>query len=165
MGKGESKGDDLELFSSQLNSMIKSNNTIIDKQQKHMLSSKEGKLNKRELELALTVLLVELASCDQSFDMPEYHIISLGLYRMFGTSKDQVTALINQAQTVLQNLRGTSRFAGLLKDNLGEEQRRSILEIIDDLITADGKVDGYETYLRHKLAGLLGVPLTPLKGQ
>lgn len=158
--------NDLDFFATQLNSMIKANNRIIEKQEQDIKGGGKGKLkNKKDLELALTVLLVELASCDQNFDMPEYHIISLGLYRMFGTSKDQVTALVNQAQTVLGNLRGTSRFAGLLKESLPEEERKAILEIIDDLIMADGQVDGYETYLRHKLAGLLEVPLPPLRGQ
>ena len=147
--------DDLEFFSSQLNNMIMSSNSGINTQENKLWgdSKKKGKSgNQKDLELALAILLVELASCDQNFDMPEYHIISLGLYRLFGTGKDQVTALVNQAQGILANLRGTSKFANLLKDNLSEEQRKAIMEVIDDVITADGKVDGYETYFRHKLS-------------
>lgn len=125
---------------------------------KQPIRTKSGaSLQKSELELALTVLLVDLASADQSFDPQEYHVITDGLRRVFGTTKSEVQALINQATTVLSNLRGVSRFATLLKDNLDHEQKQAIMEIIEQVIQADGVEDGFETYLRHKLAGMLGM--------
>jgi uncharacterized tellurite resistance protein B-like protein len=111
---------------------------------------------KKELELALAVLLVDLASCDQNFEQQEYQVISNGLKRMFGTGKSDVQALVNQANTVLKNLRGTSRFAEMLKDNLSHEERQHVMELINEVIDADGQEDGFETYLRHKFAKLLG---------
>lgn len=112
---------------------------------------------KKDMELALTVLLVDLAGCDQNFDMQEYNIIQTGLRRVFGTTKSEVTALINQANLTLKNLRGSGRFASLLKDSLDQAQREVIMEVIEDVISADGVEDGFETYLRHKFADLLGV--------
>jgi len=122
---------------------------------------KRGKAgpDKRELELAVTVLLVDLASCDQNFDPQEYHVIINGLMRIFGTSKDEVSKLINQANLALANLRGVGRFAKLLKDNLDIDTKNTIMEVIEDIIMADGEEDGFETYLRHKFADLLGIPL------
>ncbi len=115
------------------------------------------KVLQRDLELAVTVLLVDLASADQEFDQQEYQVIMHGMMRMFGTSKHEVSALINQAQTVLRNLRGVSRFGNLLKENLSLEERKVVMEIIEDVIHADGVEDDYEVYLRHKLRGLLGL--------
>lgn len=115
-----------------------------------------------ELELALTVLLVELASADQSFEQSEYQLIASGLKSLFGTPKSEIQALVNQANTILANLRGTSRFAELLRDNLNEIQRQAVLDIVNDMIAADGREDGFEVYLRNKLAGILGLEVPPL---
>jgi uncharacterized tellurite resistance protein B-like protein len=115
--------------------------------------------SQKDLEVALTVLLVDLASCDQNFDPQEYHIITNGLRRLFGTTKSEVTALVNQANVTLQQLRGVGRFATLLKDNLEHEQKQAIMEVIEEVISADNEEDGFETYLRNKLAGMLGMPV------
>lgn len=121
----------------------------------------EGKRGKKravkELELALAVLLVDLASCDQAFDMQEYVIISNGLRRLFGTNKSDVRGLINQANLVLSNLRGTAKFSQLLQESLSEDEKRAVLEVIDEVIFADGVEDGFETYLRNKFMHALGL--------
>lgn len=121
------------------------------------------KLRKRavplsELELALAVVLVDLAGCDQTFAPNEYQAISGGLRRLFSTPKERVQALVNQANVALANLRGTSRFTALLRENLDEDEKKAVMESIDDLIDADGGEDGFETYLRNKLSDALGMP-------
>lgn len=123
-----------------------------NKQRKHTPTATTN-----QLELALTVLLVDLASSDQTFDQQEYTVIVYGLMRLFGTQKHDVSTLVNQAQNQLRNMRGIERFGSLLKDNLSIDQREAIMEIVEDLIHSDGEVDEFEVYLRHKLMGLLGV--------
>ncbi|MCB0337825.1 MAG: TerB family tellurite resistance protein [Bdellovibrionales bacterium] len=134
---------------------------------KHVVKNKDLKagIELRELELAFTVLLVDLASCDQNFDQDEYQVISKGLIRVFGTSKDQVTALVNQANLVISNMRGTNRFAEMLRDNLSTENKEKVLEIIDEIIQIDGVEDGFETYLRAKFVSLLGLEAAAAKEQ
>lgn len=128
------------------------------KTQKKMKSRGNGSgPSQKDLELAMTVLLVDLAGCDQNFDPTEYHIITSGLQRVFGTSKTEVTALVNQANLALANLRGVNRFGKILKENLDDSDRKAIMEIIEDVIAADGEEDGFETYLRHKLSSMLGI--------
>ena len=136
------------------------NDRILERQMPARRGNKAA-LPKKDLELALSVLLVELAGSDQTFDVQEYNIIQNGMRRVFGTTKAEVTALINQANQTLKNLRGTSRFGNLLKENLDPQQRLVIMEVIEDVIAADGVEDGFETYLRHKFADLLGVELKP----
>lgn len=124
----------------------------------HGKSGKKGKgAAPRELELALAVILVDLASADQNFDQNEYQAIALGLRRVFGTSKDQMQVLVNQAKVQLAGLRGTGRFAEMLRDNLTEKDKQAVMEVIEDIIAADGKEDGYETYLRTRLQSTLGI--------
>lgn len=143
------------------------NNDRILQSQMPSRKNRQSRISKRELELALSVLLVDLAGCDQTFDVQEYNLIQTGMRRVFGTTKTEVTALINQANQTLKNLRGTSRFAAMLKENLEPQERKIIMEVIEDVISADGTEDGFETYLRHKFADLLGVelPTTPSEEQ
>lgn len=115
------------------------------------------KASNQELEFALAVLLVDLASIDQNFDMNEYHIIQSGLNRVFGTTPAQVTELINRAQLTLGTLRGSSKFAEKLRDSLSEDARKQILELIDQVIMADGEKSDFEIYLRSKFKDLLGI--------
>ncbi|MBN8548270.1 MAG: TerB family tellurite resistance protein [Deltaproteobacteria bacterium] len=140
-----------------VNNIFQNNEKLLQRQ--GSANTSRPSIAKKDMELALTVLLVDLAGCDQSFDIQEYNIIQNGLRRVFGTTKSEVTALINQANLTLKNLRGSGRFANLLKDSLDQAQREVIMEVIEDVIAADGVEDGFETYLRHKFADLLGVSL------
>lgn len=116
-----------------------------------------GAARKKDLELALTVLLVDLAGSDQNFDQQEYNIIVHGLMRMFGTPKTEASALVNQAQTVIRNLRGVDRFGALLRESLSSEEKETVMDVIEEVIGADGIEDDYEIYLRQKLKNLLGI--------
>lgn len=110
-----------------------------------------------ELELALCVLLVDLASCDEHFDQAEYALISKALRQLFGTSGLEVSHLVNRANLALANLRGLGQFAEILRDTLSPEQKQSVATMIDDIIAADGHEDGFEIHVRSKLHALLGM--------
>jgi len=125
------------------------------KKRKQKFSNDRAK--KRELALAATVLLVDLADCDQDFDPEEYQVITSGLIRMFDTCKSEVTALVNEAQQYLANLRGVDRYAQILKEELNDSEKAMLMDVIDELTAADGKEDGFEIYLRSKVAKKLGM--------
>lgn len=117
---------------------------------------------RREVELAVTVLLVDLASSDQDFEIAEYNAILVGLKKLFGTTSEQVKSLINQATLILKNLRGTSKFTEQIKTTLSTQERQKVMQIVDEVISADGFEDGYETYLRQRIGENLGIELKPL---
>lgn len=137
-----------------LNNLFAKNNAV---NQRRDAYRKKKQVNNKELEVALAVILVDLASCDQNFEPQEYAVIQKGLTRLFGTDKSEVSALINQATTVLGNLRGSASYVKKLKDNLSLEERQTVMDIIDDVIESDGVEDGFEVYLRTKFADLLGI--------
>ena len=123
-------------------------------------AKKGGKGNRpvQDLEVAFTVLMVDMAACDQNFTQEEYGIIAAGLKRIFGTSKDKVQGLVNQANTIIATLRGTSRYAAILRDNLTNAEKKAVMETLDELVMSDGEEDGFEKYLRTKLSDLLDIP-------
>jgi uncharacterized tellurite resistance protein B-like protein len=113
----------------------------------------------QELELALTVVLVDIALADGTFDQREKETIYHGVESMYGSSRDHVIGLINEATVILSGLRGSSRFTALLRDNLGPDQRLFIVHLINNLVLSDGEEEGLEAYLRERYAKALGVTL------
>ncbi|MCB0311220.1 MAG: TerB family tellurite resistance protein [Bdellovibrionales bacterium] len=120
---------------------------------------------KQDLELALAVILVDLASCDQKFQPDEYQAIVNGLRRVFGSDRSSVSALVNRSKLALANLRGSGDFSSMLRDNLNEAEKQLVMEIIDELILADGKIDGFERYFRTRYAQALGVDVPELSSE
>lgn len=150
--------NDSQILLKNIQRMFSNNGVAINSEHKWLKSLKSNKgPSKHDLELAVSVLLVDLASCDQNFDQQEYEVIVNGLRRLFGTQRTEVRALINEANTLLAGLRGPTRFAELLREHLPPEQKVAIMDIIDQTIAADNTEDGFETYLRHKFAEMLGM--------
>ena len=153
-GKGQSQ----QVLMQQIHKMFSNNNNALIKERGSLnFASRRGGHSRTELELAVVVLLVDLASCDQNFDPQEYEVIVNGLRRLFGTQRHEVRALVNQANLLLSSLRGPAKFAELLAKALSVEQKNQVMEVIDECIMADSIEDGYETYLRHKFAEMLGI--------
>ncbi len=109
----------------------------------------------QELEFALTVLLVELASSDENFDQEEYHTITMSLQRVFDTDRSKAKEYINRASVSLSQVRGTTSYARLLSENLSLDERRMIVDIIDELISADGEHDPFEIYHQNRIRHIL----------
>jgi len=137
--------------------MFSNNNVSVPQEQPWIKKAKKSGLSKHDLELAVAVLLVDLASCDQHFDPVEYEVIVGGLRRLFGTQRHDVKSLVNEAVSMLSGMRGPQRFGDQLRENLPLEQRQIVMEIIEECIAADGQEDGYETYMRHRLNEMLGL--------
>lgn len=134
--------------------------SIFEQSEQLFRRQQQGKLKtvpSTELHLAVVVILVDLASTDSNFDSREYMTICVGMQRLFGISQATVTKLIAQANQVLASMRGVDRFATLLKEQIDIEKRQQIMQVIDNVIAADGREDDFEIYLKHKFAFLLGL--------
>ncbi len=136
------------------NSIFEQSEQLLRKQQR------QGKLQtvpNNDIHLAAVVILVDLASTDSNFDSREYMTICVGMQRLFGISQTAVSKLISQANQILASMRGVDRFATLLKEQIDVEKRKQIMQVIDNVIAADGHEDDFEIYLKHKFKFLLGL--------
>ena len=122
------------------------------------IKQKANSATQQQLELALAVLLVELASSDEGFAQKEYQVIILALHRVFGVPRDRAQRHINEAVTVLKNLRSTSEYAIKLSEHLSRDELTLVARCIDDVMDADGVQDGFEIYYRRRFRELLGIP-------
>jgi uncharacterized tellurite resistance protein B-like protein len=123
---------------------------------------KKNSASQQQLELALAVLLVELASSDEGFAQKEYQVIIMALHRVFGVARDRAQRHINEAVTILKNLRSTSKYALRLREHLTSKELTLVARCIDDVMDADGVQDGFEIYHRTRFRELLGIQAVDL---
>ena len=110
-------------------------------------------------ELAIAILLVDIAMIDQEFDSREYSFIVNKFQSIFEISQEDVKKLITQAKNYLGQMRGLSGVTEQLKESLTEEELAKLGQTISGLIKADDNEDGFEIYLKNKLSKTLDIPI------
>jgi uncharacterized tellurite resistance protein B-like protein len=110
-----------------------------------------------EVQFAAALLLMEAAAMDGAVDDREHARIRELLQRRFGLTPSDAELLINEAGESLKTrveLYGPSR---ILKDAFDYDQRLELIEMLWDVVYADGVVHDYESNLMRRLSGLLFV--------
>ena len=111
-----------------------------------------------ETRVAAAALLVETALLDGQFDASERKAIRSALVRGFGISESEAAEVIAEGERRTEISGQIYTFTRALKDHLAPEDRLKIIEMLWEVIYADGKVDAYESNLVRRVAGLLFVP-------
>ena len=108
--------------------------------------------------LALAVLMVEAAYIDGSFDEVERKTISGLAQRSFELNETEVASLLSAAEALHQSAVDLVRFTRVVKDSFTPEERIEVIEMIWEVVYADGRIDDFEANLMRRLGGLLYVP-------
>ena len=109
------------------------------------------------LELAFTVLLVDLALVDNEFHDLEHRFIKTRLVDIFKISLDQAYALIEQADRIVAQNNDSDSYARYLAEVLSAESREKLVALLDELMRVDGRIDSFEVGLKQRYQRLLGV--------
>lgn len=110
-----------------------------------------------DLHLAAAVLMVDAASIDGEFGEHERGIVAGILKRHFGLSDDALATLISLAVGKRDSASDLNRFTLTIKDEFSEEQRVELVELLWEVVYADGQLHAYEANLLRRIAGLLYV--------
>lgn len=108
--------------------------------------------------LALAALMVEASTLDGSFDEAERETVHRLLKGAFGLDEPAVSALIAEAEDVHKQSNQLVHFTRTIKDRVPVEERARIMEMLWQVVLADGEVHDYEANLMRRAAGLLHVP-------
>ena len=147
--------------------------TSIKQRVQALLSGKRSGLSKEEemlkealsednpdefkLPLAYAFLLVDLALVDHQFHKREYAIIFKKLEQILGLSEEEIRNLIDHASSLIGAQRSSSAYAEYLREKLSSEKRQELMGVIEEMIAADGREEGFELYLRERYSELLGL--------
>jgi uncharacterized tellurite resistance protein B-like protein len=109
-----------------------------------------------ETQLGAAALLVEAAHLDGDFSPDERHAIEAALARHFDLSDEEVGALMDAAEQAHGDAVEISRFTRAIKQ-LPPPQRIEIMEMLWEVVLADGDLHAYEANLLRRVGGLIYV--------
>jgi uncharacterized tellurite resistance protein B-like protein len=110
------------------------------------------------LQLAIVALLVQAAEMDDDFDAAERTTIERILAARFALTPPQIAALIETARRHAEEASQLLPFTRLVVDRLGPAERVQVVEMLYDVVYADGTLDADEDALVRRIAGLIYVP-------
>jgi len=115
----------------------------------------EGKTESHDVRVAVCALFLEMANIDGEFSASEReNVISL-LRRQYQLSDEHIAELIEASKKQLEGSIDLWQFTNLINQNYSREEKIQIIEMVWQIVYADGRLDKHEDYLVHKLAKLL----------
>lgn len=120
-------------------------------------AEKAEKCSERELRLAAAGLLAHTATLDGTVDENETSTIRSLLQAHFDLNAEEVEELLEEGQREAAESTQLFAFTRVISDNLDAEERIKIIEMLWEVVYADGEVHHYESNLIRRVAGLLRV--------
>lgn len=109
------------------------------------------------LELAVAALLVRASVIDGDISPSETARISALLNERFGLSQEAVAKLTAEAREAEAEAVDLYRFTRVITEKLDQDGRLGLIEMLWEIVLADGPVDPFEGNLVWRVAELIGV--------
>lgn len=110
-----------------------------------------------EKEIAAAALLAEVARADNTFDAAERAAVERLLRERFGLDAADAKALLSRGERLAADSTHLLRFTRAIKDSFSPEERIGLIEMIWEVVYADGVLHDYEDSLLRRIAGLIYV--------
>ena len=110
-----------------------------------------------ELRLAAAALLVHASMIDGQFDATERRKLKALLQQRFDLGDDEVRELVQEAKAEESASVDLFGFTNILCRELDQDGRKRIVEMLWEVVMADGVVHEFESNLVWRTAELLGV--------
>jgi uncharacterized tellurite resistance protein B-like protein len=110
-----------------------------------------------ELQRAAVALLVEAACADGTFDAAERQCIRALIERQFGLTSGEADALLAEATKMVESSVQILHFTRTIKDRYAYAERVALIEMLWDVVYANGVPDALEAQLMRRIGGLLYV--------
>ncbi len=114
-------------------------------------------LHEEELRLASGALLITAGGIDGNFDPEERRKVKALLQRRFDLQPSELRRLFEDATVQERDAVDLYRFTSVLCRELDQDGRRRIVEMLWEVVMADGVVDEFESNLVWRVAELIGV--------
>ncbi|MBA6411933.1 TerB family tellurite resistance protein [Parahaliea sp. F7430] len=112
----------------------------------------------QRLNLATAAILVETAQADFEQDSREQQLMQELLCDSLALPREEVQALVQQAQARVEQATSLYEFTRLINDNFDAEAKSSLILAMWRVAYADGNLDKYEEALIRQVADLTYVP-------
>jgi len=109
----------------------------------------------RDVHLAACAVFLEMARIDNEFDEREQELILNVFHKEYGLPTEDVIELKKASGDELKKASGHWTFTNVINQNYSNEEKSRLVELLWQLVYADGRMDEHENYFMHKLAKLL----------
>jgi uncharacterized tellurite resistance protein B-like protein len=109
------------------------------------------------LQLAAAALMVEAATMDSEFDANERGRISQLVQERFALSPQDAAELIAEAEQAAAESVAFQGFTNAVKNGFDHDERVQLIEMLWEVVYADGTLHDYEASLLRRVTGLLYV--------
>lgn len=110
-----------------------------------------------ELQLAAAALMVEAATMDSDFDTEERARVSRLVEDRFALSAEEAADLIGEAEQMVAASVEWHGFTRAIKNGFDHAERVQLIEMLWEVVYADGELHDYEASLLRRVTGLLYV--------
>ena len=125
---------------------------------KNILEKKEPiSNNETEDKIAISALLIEAAMIDGELSDSEKETILRLLSTYFNLSAEETDYLFLEASKIQENQSQILNYTRAIKENFPEEDRIKLIQMLWEVVQADGIEDSFETNLIRRIAGLIYV--------
>lgn len=114
-------------------------------------------LHEEELRIASAALLINAGTIDGNFDGAEKRKVKALLQRRFDLSPEELKRLFKEAVAEERDAVDLYRFTKVLCRELDQDGRKRIVEMLWEVVMADGVIDEFESNLVWRVAELIGV--------
>ena len=120
-------------------------------------SSRAANFREEELRVSAGALLVTAGGIDGNFDPDERRKVKALLKKQFDLNDKETRQLFEIAEARERDAVDLYRFTSVLCRELDQDGRKRIVEMLWEVVLADGIVDEFESNLVWRVAELLGV--------
>ncbi|MBJ26353.1 MAG: hypothetical protein CL567_01685 [Alphaproteobacteria bacterium] len=110
-----------------------------------------------KLKLGAAALLVEAALMDENFDDNERLAITKVLMNYFNLTEQESDLLLTKAEFEQEKAIDIYRFTQSINDAVSISDRKQVIQMLWEVVYADGILDKYESALIRQLTGLLHI--------
>lgn len=108
-----------------------------------------------QLQLASTILLLEVARTDHEIEEVEVERIKMLVKDKFNLSSEATQALMDEADDTINDIIDFHQFTSLLNQHFDLDQKCRLVQYMWEIALADGNLDAYEDQFIRKVADLM----------
>ena len=114
------------------------------------------RVKRPDIKLAVAELLVHASHVDGHLDNAEIVVRNRLLREKFDLDDAALAQLTADAERAYENAVDFFRFTKAIKDAYDRDQRETVVEMLVEILLADGNIDEDEMNMGWRIAGLLG---------
>jgi len=116
-----------------------------------------GAHDKREMHIAAAAMLIEAAMTDGQVDDVERKRIGVLIERHFGVPHGDVEQILQESEVKAEAAVDIYSFLRVVNEHFDHQERIMLVEMLWDVVYADGELHDHEANLIRRVSGMLGL--------